>query len=37
MENGVLFEIATNPSRFTIDEKAEELGTHLTLPEWLEP
>jgi glyoxalase family protein len=34
---GVLFEIATNPPGFTIDEKAEELGTHLTLPEWLEP
>jgi glyoxalase family protein len=34
---GVLFEIATNPPGFTIDEKAEVLGTHLTLPEWLEP
>jgi glyoxalase family protein len=34
---GVLFEIATNPPGFTIDEKAEELGTHLTLPKWLEP
>ena len=34
---GVLFEIATNPPRFTIDERIEELGTHLTLPEWLEP
>ena len=33
---GVLFEIATNPPGFTIDEKAEELGTHLTLPKWLE-
>jgi glyoxalase family protein len=33
----VLFEIATNPPGFTIDEKAEELGTHLTLPKWLEP
>jgi glyoxalase family protein len=34
---GVLFGIATNPPGFTIDEKAEELGTHLTLPKWLEP
>jgi len=34
---GVLFEIATNPPGFTIDEKAEELGTHLMLPKWLEP
>jgi glyoxalase family protein len=34
---GVLFEIATNPPGFTIDEKVEELGTHLILPEWLEP
>jgi glyoxalase family protein len=34
---GVLFEIATNPPGFTIDEKAEELGTHLTLPKWFEP
>ena len=33
---GVLFEIATNPPGFTIDEKADELGTHLTLPPWLE-
>jgi glyoxalase family protein len=34
---GVLFEIATNPPGFTIDETAEELGTHLKLPQWLEP
>jgi glyoxalase family protein len=33
---GVLFEIATNPPGFTIDEKIEELGTHLMLPQWLE-
>jgi glyoxalase family protein len=32
----VLFEIATNPPGFTIDEKREELGTHLMLPDWLE-
>jgi len=29
---GVLFEIATNPPGFTVDEKVEALGTHLTLP-----
>lgn len=34
---GVLFEIATNPPGFTIDEKVEELGNRLTLPPWLEP
>jgi glyoxalase family protein len=33
---GVLFEIATNPPGFTIDERAEDLGTHLVLPPWLE-
>jgi glyoxalase family protein len=33
---GVLFEIATNPPGFIIDEKREELGTHLMLPDWLE-
>lgn len=26
--DGVLFEIATNPPGFMVDEKAEELGTH---------
>lgn len=34
---GVLFEIATNPPGFAIDEKPQELGTHLMLPKWLEP
>ena len=34
---GVLFEIATNPPGFTVDEKLEDLGTHLVLPPWLEP
>lgn len=34
---GVLFEIATDPPGFTVDESAEELGTHLKLPPWLEP
>jgi glyoxalase family protein len=33
---GVLFEIATNPPGFTVDEKLEEIGTHLMLPKWLE-
>jgi glyoxalase family protein len=33
---GVLFEIATNPPGFTVDEKPEELGTKLQLPLWLE-
>jgi glyoxalase family protein len=34
---GVLFEIATDPPGFTIDEPLEELGTHLKIPTWLEP
>jgi glyoxalase family protein len=34
---GVLFEVATNPPGFAIDEKLEELGNHLMLPPWLEP
>jgi glyoxalase family protein len=34
---GVLFEIATDPPGFTVDEPAAELGTHLKLPPWLEP
>jgi catechol 2,3-dioxygenase-like lactoylglutathione lyase family enzyme len=33
---GVLFEIATEPPGFTIDETIEELGTGLRLPPWLE-
>jgi glyoxalase family protein len=33
---GVLFEIATDPPGFTLDEKVEELGTHLCLPPWME-
>jgi glyoxalase family protein len=33
---GVLFEIATDEPGFAIDERAEELGTHLKLPPWLE-
>jgi glyoxalase family protein len=33
---GVLFEIATDPPGFTVDEEESELGTHLKLPPWLE-
>src|SRR5207249_183023 len=32
---GILFEIATEPPGFTLDETLEELGTHLCLPSWL--
>ena len=34
---GVLFEIATDPPGFAVDELPAELGTHLKLPPWLEP
>jgi glyoxalase family protein len=34
---GILFEIATDPPGFTADEPPEALGTHLKLPNWLEP
>ncbi len=34
---GVLFEIATDPPGFSVDESLEELGTHLKLPHFLEP
>lgn len=33
---GVLFEIATEPPGFTLDEGVEELGTHLRIPPWME-
>jgi len=33
---GVLFEIATDPPRFAIDEAADHLGEKLMLPPWLE-
>jgi glyoxalase family protein len=33
---GLLFEITTNPSGLSIDEKPEDLGTHLSVPPWLE-
>jgi glyoxalase family protein len=32
-----LFEIATDPPGFTVDEPLEKLGSALTLPAWLEP
>jgi catechol 2,3-dioxygenase-like lactoylglutathione lyase family enzyme len=34
---GVLFEIATDPPGFAVDEPRERLGTHLMLPPGLEP
>ena len=34
---GVLFEIATDPPGFTVDEDPERLGESLKLPPWLEP
>lgn len=34
---GVLFEIATDPPGFTVDEPLDRLGSSLVLPPWLEP
>jgi glyoxalase family protein len=34
---GVLFEIATDPPGFMVDQKEEDLGQKLLLPQWLEP
>jgi catechol 2,3-dioxygenase-like lactoylglutathione lyase family enzyme len=34
---GILFEIATDPPGFTVDEPADQLGARLALPTWLEP
>jgi glyoxalase family protein len=34
---GVLFEIATDPPGFTVNEPVESLGARLMLPPWLEP
>ena len=34
---GVLFEIATDPPGFTVDEELDNLGNELKLPLWLEP
>jgi glyoxalase family protein len=33
---GILFEIATEPPGFTLDERIEELGSKLRLPPWME-
>jgi glyoxalase family protein len=33
---GILFEIATDPPGFTLDEPLEQLGTTLKLPSWFE-
>ncbi|WP_266369278.1 ring-cleaving dioxygenase [Tellurirhabdus rosea] len=34
---GILFEVATNPPGFAVDEPVTELGKTLKLPEWYEP
>ena len=34
---GILFEIATDPPGFTVDQTEPELGSKLVLPDWLEP
>ncbi|MGN7454092.1 VOC family protein [Paenibacillus pasadenensis] len=34
---GILFEIATDPPGFAVDEPAEEMGAKLMLPSWYEP
>ena len=34
---GILFEIATDPPGFTVDESEAALGSGLKLPPWLEP
>jgi len=34
---GVLFEIATDPPGFTVDEPQKSLGQALRIPQWLEP
>jgi len=34
---GVLFELATDPPGFTLDEPIESLGEELRIPQWLEP
>ncbi len=34
---GVLFEIATDPPGFSVDEAVDSLGSRLRLPPWLEP
>ena len=34
---GVLFELATDPPGFALDEPIESLGEALRIPQWLEP
>ena len=34
---GILFEIATDPPGFTVDQPEADLGSKLVLPDWLEP
>jgi catechol 2,3-dioxygenase-like lactoylglutathione lyase family enzyme len=34
---GILFEVATDPPGFAVDEALEQLGSKLQLPPWLEP
>ena len=34
---GILFEIATDPPGFSVDESMDQLGSKLVLPPWLEP
>ncbi len=34
---GILFEVATNPPGFSVDEPVASLGTALKLPDWYEP
>lgn len=36
-QGGILFEIATDPPGFSVDEAVAELGNKLMLPSWLEP
>lgn len=36
-QGGILFEMATNPPGFAVDEQPDELGTSLKLPAWYEP
>jgi glyoxalase family protein len=34
---GILFEIATDPPGFAVDEAEDQLGSKLMLPDWYEP
>jgi len=37
LQDGLLFELATDRPGFAVDERAESLGESLALPDWLEP